>query len=222
MNMWRSILTFFAFSGYAWANMTGWQSEVRSHGLQRFGCLRRGGSSAISTRLGAVSALTGTYGGCDRERSFVLRPHGIQGCGQHLSLRIGGSLHKGQLSLRCLRSGLRSVSTFGGSLDGLFCRSQSIPHVFGLFFHRAPLQIHQTYKTCGKQEIQGAGNDRPPSVRKFLIALGAGILLVYGWQFAERRGVPGRLFVTICFGLFWSSLILVFLSGFRWSWGWWL
>jgi hypothetical protein len=69
--------------------------------------------------------------------------------------------------------------------------------------------------------------DSPPIFRRELLIISSGLLLLYACYFGSKlidcgQKALGRTFLSVGFGLFWASLVLGFLSGFTWTWGWWL
>jgi hypothetical protein len=93
--------------------------------------------------------------------------------------------------------------------------------------HRLVLTVSQEGKSASEQHKQGIPEDTPPINRRFSFALIAGVLLIPACKFGgdlirKGRNIYGRLLIGGAFGLFWTGLILIFLSGFRWTWRWWL
>jgi len=85
----------------------------------------------------------------------------------------------------------------------------------------------QPRESATENDKQGIPNNSPPINRRFWLTLGAGVLLIPACEFGsylvrKGRNVYGRLLIGSGFGLFWGCLLILFLSGFRWSWGWWL
>lgn len=98
--------------------------------------------------------------------------------------------------------------------------SQPVLHVFRLTQHRNPLEYRDERQRAGKP------ND-PPILRRFLIALIAGVggygLALWGdGQSRNGRKWRGRTCTWIAGILFGGTCVLLFMTGFRWSWGWWL
>lgn len=100
-----------------------------------------------------------------------------------------------------------------------------------LLFHRAPLAIGEPRESScengNEARVDGTPPvDRiPPILRRFLFAICSGLLLIpcchYGRQCIINGSIFwGRAIVGGAFLFFWSSLLLIFLTGFRWSWGW--
>lgn len=120
---------------------------------------------------------------------------------------------------------ISSVSRLSGDLQPCFHVFNLPPHISSLLPHRTPLQIHQQNKTGGKYEIQDAGDNTPPIGRRIGLVVCAAALLALCCRNGSRRidngrTVSGRLLLILGFGVFWCSLVLVFLSGFEWSWSW--
>ena len=124
-------------------------------------------------------------------------------------------------------------STFFGG-DGAFVGyaslvnryPQSASHVVSLLLHRPILKPSEESQDARKE------SDDPVSYfsvvkRRGVFALCIGLFLIPGCYFGGKfidagRKTVGRIVVGCCFALFWGSLILLCLSGFPWSWGWWL
>ncbi|MGA2714417.1 MAG: hypothetical protein ABSG41_15015 [Bryobacteraceae bacterium] len=89
------------------------------------------------------------------------------------------------------------------------------------------LTVSENGKGTSEQYQQCISDDSPLINRRFLFTLFAGILLIPACEFggdliSEGLNIYGRLLIIGGFGLFWGGLALIFLSGFRWTLGWWL
>ena len=128
----------------------------------------------------------------------------------------------------------RSVGTIPSSLGaqsglpvGFSGQDQRTHHVLAVLFHSSLLEKHQDGQRCRSCEIQNSYPNQPPIVRRFtFVVLSGGLLIVCCYCrdscIRRRRKWLGRLLIGSGFLLYWASLALIVLSGFRWSWGWWL
>lgn len=129
--------------------------------------------------------------------------------------------------LCCVRADGGAFGILNSCIRGLFCKRQGITHIFRLSVHRAPLPEHEPYESTSEDGVQPRVRYGPPIYRRFWCALVSGLLLIPGCYYGTAlvdagRKRLGRLLIGVCFGLFWSSLGLIWVSGFAWSWGWWL
>jgi hypothetical protein len=98
-------------------------------------------------------------------------------------------------------------------------------HQFGLTAHRAPLPTSENSEGDSGERYDASVDTTPPIWRRWLFALASGFLLIpscyFGTQLIDRgRKVLGRAVVVIGFVIFSAALLLFYLTGFEWSWGW--
>jgi hypothetical protein len=100
-----------------------------------------------------------------------------------------------------------------------------LTHMVSLAVHRLVLAMGKPSERAGENRHQSRVTDRPPIGRRLFLAWISGLLLIpechYGAALARSgRRCSGGLLIGLGFAAFWGSLILIFLSGFTWSWGW--
>lgn len=112
-------------------------------------------------------------------------------------------------------------------------------HELGLPIHSAPLTIGEDGESAAKESQQDGvdysgdrSNDFPPIGRRtvlcrmvflYLSAIGLIPCCYYGTRLRERgRRAAGGLLIYVGFATYFAGLILLALSLFSWSWGWWL
>ena len=115
-----------------------------------------------------------------------------------------------------LLSGFRreysGIGTSGSSSGLTYRKTQSLAHVFSLAVHRPELSASEQYERPSKP-------DKPPIGRRFLITFGC---MVVGFVIDDSSSLRIRKLWPLTFTCFIGSLLLLWLSNFRWSWGWWL
>jgi hypothetical protein len=111
----------------------------------------------------------------------------------------------------------------GRSIGGLLRKDQPISHVYGLLIHGLSLTMRQpSYSDSGESNDERTKGG-PPIGRRFIIALACGTLFFVNPGFGSvRAGCFWRWCFAVNFAGLCCSLILLFLTGFSWSWGWWL
>jgi hypothetical protein len=209
--MYRTILIFLAFSGCAGAGVIGWSIES--------GSVVRGPINPIDLALDDSEFI-----------SVLLRGrHCLQGI-ESRGADPGGfrsSSSGGFAALpRSVSAGLRSISTldgsssrFRGSIGLLLTDAQASPQIHRLQANRDELQKPDDSQRPSK-------SDEPPIGRRFILLaiatiVGVGCMLVAATRSNSHRVAAGFL-AGFSLALFAAFSLLFFLSGFRWSWGWWL
>jgi len=131
-------------------------------------------------------------------------------------------------ALQRFKSTLSDIRAENGGIGGFLSFLQCAAHVDRLPFHRLVLAMGEPRESAGKRRQQGGVEDvpnEPPIGRRlgfiWLTGLGLFPCCCYGTRLRERgRSIAGRLLIGAGFAAFWGSLILGFLTGFSWSWGW--
>ena len=111
------------------------------------------------------------------------------------------------------------------SVGGLLGFHQTIPHVSSLLTHGTPLQESDNCKDASEESEQDGIESAPIERRGALACLSIGICALLCWQ-GSRLIDCGRGYVgwTVCvfgLGIFNAANILLYLSSYRWTWGWW-
>ena len=130
---------------------------------------------------------------------------------------------------------LCSVSASYGSTRDFFSFLQPFTHMlrefvkgFFVLFQGVPLAVSEVCDSnCSQGHHEVANDFRSPITRRFILTWVAGLLLfpICRWSKVSENIYgrwAGRLLVGFGFTAFTLSLLLLCLTDFRWSWGWWL
>lgn len=124
-------------------------------------------------------------------------------------------------------SSFREFQLFGGNV-GLFVGNSRLPVVdVGLSVHRLPLKDGYPRQNASEYRNQNGIPDGPPFSRRFIFVWSSGLLLILACYFGGKlidggRQISASLLIVTCLLLLWFGLFLICVSGFSWSWGWWL
>jgi len=147
------------------------------------------------------------------------------------------------LRMKCIDGGIGALTSGIGAYSGndicITSKRQSAFHVlslpihgFSLIIHQFGLRGHQASLLASSPPLQNAdngedeGKNRNPPIGRRVLTAGIGLLLsLLGRDIGDSlirsgRLRIGRLVVLLSFLLFAGPLLLVFFTGFEWSWGW--
>lgn len=131
-------------------------------------------------------------------------------------------------AFRQMQSLARNVGTVLGGISRPTRLKQRITRSVSLFAARSPLEPGDD------RQREGESGDRnvrehlgPPVLRRFVLMTCAGVLFVVSMCWGDRdwrRGRQRRAVLIVSAGClaFLGAQCLLFLSGFPWTWGWWL
>ncbi len=124
-----------------------------------------------------------------------------------------------------------NVGRIPSSVGGYGRLFQSVAHVSSEFkkcllvpFQGLPLLVREKREYAREDGYESCIRKRPPIGRRFALAWITGFLLIPASYYSDaiNNGAFRRVVLWGAFVSFWCSLVLIFLCGFSWSWGWWL
>ena len=195
--------------------------EIHSNGLYKCSLCIQGISGHADACLSSVGAF------CCSISRLLCNLNGFFRCS---SL----PLQERRLTTSGFGAGPGSISAHNRSVSRFLVLLQGIPHVSSLLLHGKSLLMHslplevaqQGDGNSGKRRYDSAG-DKPPFGRRFVFAFSSEIALIPACYFGSRFRARGRnglgtTLIAASFGVFSAALALIVMTGFSWSWGWWL
>jgi len=138
-----------------------------------------------------------------------------------------GDLRYFQRTSSRVRGRFSGLSTLGGSIRRFSDFRKLFTHISGLRTHCPPLEEGKNGNSDGGDGGTDSTGSEPPFGRRVIFLWSTGGLLFPGCYFGSKlidsgRNKIGIALIVGCYGLFAWGLALIVLSGFSWSWGWWL